>query len=163
MVREWRAGGKKKNLCFFHLMWSAISQPYYWQNKRQLAQQGRHPLSLGLVAIVTRLGDECDILNSKGKVFDSIDSSPEAQIWPRHVTALCSFPWNSLSNWWPVVQPWYRNVVVYHRYSPGLSCVQIKSTLKSSQAKWILWGQQISILRMLELMAGSFCVLAVSL
>lgn len=75
--------GGEKNLCFFHLTWSAISQPCYWQDKHWLAQQCLHPLSPGLVAIVTRLGDECDTLDSREKDFDSTDTSPEAQSWPQ--------------------------------------------------------------------------------
>lgn len=78
-----------KNPYFFHLTWTAISQPYYWQNKHWLAEQCLHPLSPGLVAIVTCLGDECDILDSREKDFDSTGTSPEAQSWPQRCD--CTF------------------------------------------------------------------------
>lgn len=58
-------------------------QPYYWQNKHWLAQRSLYPLSPGLVAIVTRPGDECDILDSREKDFDSSDTGPDAQSRPQ--------------------------------------------------------------------------------
>lgn len=80
-----------KNPCYFHLTWAAVSQPYYWQNKHWLAQQCLHPLSPGLVAIVTSLGDECDILDSREKDFDSTDTGPEAQSWSQRCDCISLF------------------------------------------------------------------------
>lgn len=72
-------------------------QPYYWQNKHWLAQQCLHPLSPGLVAIVTCLGDEYDILDSREKDFDSSDTSPEAQCWSQRCDCISLF----ISLAWP--------------------------------------------------------------
>lgn len=90
-------GREIKNPCYFHLTWTAISQPYYWQNKHSLAQQCLHPLSPGLVAIVTCLGDEYDILDNREKYFDSSDTSPEAQSWSQRCDCISLF----ISLAWP--------------------------------------------------------------
>lgn len=119
-------------------------------------------LSPGLVAIVTRPGDECDILDSRETGFDSTDTGPEAQSWSQRCD--CAALLISLARpesrvarsasaemWW-----------CYRHCDPELGGVQIKNTLKSSQAKWIPWGQQISNVSVLEPSAGSSCGLAVS-